>query len=271
MPKQHVEIMGVLNVTPDSFSDGGQYSHLDHAVEQALMMVEQGADIIDIGGESTRPGADIVDEKTELSRVLPVINALKKANISAKISIDTRRPVVAAEAVNAGASIWNDVTALSFDERSPNVAAGLGCNVILMHMQGDPKTMQKHPNYAHVVDEVKSYLSERADIAIEAGVNPEKISIDPGIGFGKRLQDNLDLLQNTDAFHELGFPVLIGTSRKSFIGKIDGSAVDTRLGGSLASALWAASMGASILRVHDVKETVQAMNVWRAITERENV
>lgn len=271
MPDQRVEIMGVLNVTPDSFSDGGKFSHIDHAVEQALAMVAQGADIIDIGGESTRPGADIVDEKTELSRILPVIKALKKKNVSADISIDTRRPRVAAEAMNAGATIWNDVTALSFDKRSANVAAGLGCDVILMHMQGDPKTMQKRPRYKNVVEEVKAYLSKRVQVAIGAGVKPEKIAIDPGIGFGKRLEDNLDILQHIDAFHELGYPVLIGTSRKSFISKIDESSVDDRLGGSLASAIWAASMGASILRVHDVSGTVQALKVWQAIRERENV
>ncbi|NNC37306.1 MAG: dihydropteroate synthase [Acidimicrobiales bacterium] len=263
--------MGVLNVTPDSFSDGGKFTHIDRAIEQALTMFDHGADIIDIGGESTRPGAKVVDEKTELSRVLPVIKALSETKKTAVISIDTRRPLVAAEAVNAGASIWNDVTALSFDDRSPNVAAGLGCDVILMHMQGDPKTMQKKPQYEQVVDDVKAYLSERAQVALDSGVQHHQISLDPGIGFGKRLQDNLDLLQNIDAFHALGYPILIGTSRKSFIGKIDGSLVDDRLGGSLASALWAESMGASILRVHDVKETAQAVKVWRSIRERDHV
>lgn len=262
--------MGVLNVTPDSFSDGGQFTHIDRAIEQATKMIDQGADIIDIGGESTRPGAKAVDEKTELLRVLPVISALTKNGIKAQISIDTRRPIVAAEAVNAGATIWNDVTALSFDDRSPNVAAGLDCDVILMHMRGNPKTMQNKPHYDDVVDEVKSYLTLRAQVALDAGVKRDQISIDPGIGFGKRLEDNLDLLQNIDAFHELGYPVLIGTSRKSFIGKIDGSAIDTRMGGSIASALWAASMGASILRVHDVEETTQAVKVWNAIREREH-
>lgn len=263
--------MGVLNVTPDSFSDGGKFSHIDQAIEQALAMAAQGANIIDIGGESTRPGAEVVDEKIELSRVLPVIKALKKQNISADISVDTRRPLVAAEAMNAGASIWNDSTALSFDERSANVAAGLGCDVILMHMQGDPKTMQNSPSYENVVDDVKAYLMDRVQVALKAGVKPDNIAIDPGIGFGKRLEDNLDILQNVGAFHGLGYPILIGTSRKSFIGKIDDSEVDDRLGGSLASAIWAASMGASILRVHDVNETVQALKVWQAIREQENV
>jgi len=263
--------MGVLNVTPDSFSDGGKFTHIDRAIEQASTMAANGADIIDIGGESTRPGADVVDENEELSRVIPTINALRSENKSIKISIDTRRPRVAADAVNAGASIWNDVTALSFDERSPNVAAGLGCDVILMHMQGDPQTMQNRPEYANVVQDIKAYLAERAKIAIDAGIDKNKIAIDPGIGFGKRLEDNLEILQQTDAFHELGHPVLIGTSRKSFIGKLDGSSADQRLGGSLASILWAASLGASIVRVHDVQETVQALKVWQSIRERENV
>lgn len=263
--------MGVLNVTPDSFSDGGKFTQIDSAVEQAISMIAEGADIIDIGGESTRPGADIVDENEELSRVIPAIKALRSEHKSIKISIDTRRPRVAAEAVNAGASIWNDVTALSFDDRSPNVAAGLGCDVILMHMQGDPQTMQNKPTYANAVDEIKAYLANRAQVAVEAGVSKNKIAIDPGIGFGKRLEDNLDILQHTDAFHELGFPVLIGTSRKSFIGKLDGSSADQRLGGSLASILWATSLGASIVRVHDVQETAQALKVWQSIRERENV
>jgi len=263
--------MGVLNITPDSFSDGGRFAHIAGAVKRAHQMINEGADIIDIGGESTRPGADVVDEKTELSRVLPVIDALNQDGIPAEISIDTRRPKIAAAAVNAGATIWNDVTALSFDKNSINVASGLGCEVVLMHMRGDPKTMQNKPRYDNVVSEVKSYLGERIKACVNGGMKKEKISIDPGIGFGKRLEDNLDLLQHFDAFYELGCPVLIGASRKSFINKIDNSAVDERLGGSLASALWAAGLGASIVRVHDVKETVQALNVWQAIRERENV
>jgi len=191
--------------------------------------------------------------------------------LKAEISIDTRRPRVAAEAVNAGATIWNDVSALGFDERSINVAAGLGCKVILMHMRGDPKTMQNKPDYTDVVADVKSYLKTRADDCIAGGIKRENISVDPGIGFGKRLQDNLDLLQHVDKLFDLGHPILIGASRKSFIGKIDGSGADERVGGSLAAALWAASLGASVIRVHDVKETVQALKVWQAIRERDNV
>ena len=268
--KNPPKIMGILNVTPDSFSDGGQFDGVEQAVAQAHAMVAAGADIIDIGGESTRPGADVVDEAEELGRVTPVIEAL--AGIDAEISIDTRRPEVALAAVGAGASIWNDVTALEFDAGSPAMAAKLGCKVVLMHMRGTPETMQKNPHYKNVVTEVIAYLKGRMSVALKAGVQVENIILDPGIGFGKRLEDNLDLLQHLDDFHMLGRPILLGASRKSFIGKIDASDAKSdagdRLGGSIASALWGASMGASILRVHDVGETVQAVRVWRAIGER---
>jgi len=264
--KNFPKIMGILNVTPDSFSDGGQFDGVEQAVAQAHAMVAAGADIIDIGGESTRPGADVVDEAEELGRVTPVIEAL--AGIDAEISIDTRRPEVAQSAVAAGASIWNDVTALEFDAGSPAMAAKLGCKVVLMHMRGTPETMQKNPHYKNVVAEVIAYLKGRMSVALKAGVKVENIILDPGIGFGKRLEDNLDLLQHLDDFHMLGRPILLGTSRKSFMGQIDGSVANNRLGGSIASALWGASMGASILRVHDVGETVQALKVWRVIGER---
>lgn len=259
--------MGILNVTPDSFSDGGQFVDVDRAAARALEMCAQGADIIDIGGESTRPGADTVNTDAEMSRVLPVIKALISANIPAEISIDTRRPEVAKAAVEAGATIWNDVTALSFETRSPAMAAELGCEVVLMHMQGTPETMQDKPHYENAMSEVQTYLRQRIKVAINAGVKLENIILDPGIGFGKRLEDNLVLLEGMDDFHTLGYPILIGTSRKSFINMIDESGASERLGGSLASALWAVSMGAAIVRVHDVKETAQAVNVWQAIRE----
>lgn len=262
------QIMGILNVTPDSFSDGGKYNHIDLAVAHARKMAKQGADIIDIGGESTRPGADFIGEAEELKRIIPVIENL--SGISAKISIDTRRPNVARAAIKAGAHIWNDVTALSFDANSPSVAAELGCKIILMHMQGDPQNMQDKPHYKNVVAEIMAYLQTRVSIAVNAGVARENITLDPGLGFGKRLDDNLDIMQKFDDLHALGFPVLIGASRKSFIGQIDGSQAESRLGGSIACALWAASLGASIVRVHDVKETAQALKVWRAIRERED-
>lgn len=273
MPKSAMpKIMGILNVTPDSFSDGGQFGSVEQAVARAREMVRAGADIIDIGGESTRPGADVIGQTEELKRVMPVIEALfeKLGDLDAEISIDTRRPEVAHAAVKAGASIWNDVTALGFDESSPDTAAKLGCKIVLMHMRGTPETMQKKPHYKNVVAEVISYLKGRMSIALKAGVKVDNIILDPGIGFGKRLEDNLDLLGHLDDFHMLGQPLLLGTSRKSFMGKIDGSNPDNRLGGSIASALWGASMGASILRVHDVEETVQALKVWRAIGEKVN-
>lgn len=260
--------MGILNVTPDSFSDGGRFDGVEQAVVQAHAMVAAGADIIDIGGESTRPGAGEVGQDEELARVMPVIKAL--TGIAAEISIDTRRPAVARAAVEAGASIWNDVTALEFESASPDIAAQLGCTIVLMHMRGTPETMQENPHYKNVVAEVMAYLKARMSVALKAGVKRENIILDPGIGFGKRLEDNLDLLQHLDDFHILGRPILLGASRKSFMGKIDGSDANDRLGGSIASALWCASMGASILRVHDVEQTVQALKVWRAIGERES-
>ena len=258
-------IMGVLNVTPDSFSDGGQFTTIDEAVKRAYQMVTDGADIIDIGGESTRPGAKPVSVDEEMARVMPVIEAL--SGLDADISIDTRRPAVAQAAVQAGASIWNDVTALEFDETSPDIAAKLGCKIVLMHMRGTPVTMQDNPHYKNVVAEVMGYLKERMRIAVKAGVKKGNIILDPGIGFGKRLEDNLDLMQHLDDFHILGRPILLGASRKSFMGKIDGSDAEGRLGGSIASAIWGASLGASIVRVHDVKQTAQALKIWQAIGE----
>lgn len=261
--------MGILNVTPDSFSDGGQYLDTQAAIDQALSLVEAGADIIDIGGESTRPGAKEVPIEEELARILPVIWGLRDAtkgfDAQPLISIDTRKPEVADAAVNAGADIWNDVSALTFDPRSVEVAAELGCDVVLMHAQGSPDNMQDNPHYQDTVGEVLNYLRERIDTCLSAGVEPNKIIIDPGIGFGKRHEDNLALLAGLDSLMDLGCPVLMGASRKSFIGRIDGSSADDRLGGSLASALWSVMQGASILRVHDVRETVQAVRVWEAM------
>ena len=264
------KIMGVLNVTPDSFSDGGQHFSISKAVKRGLAMSAQGADILDIGGESTRPRAKVVGEGEELSRVIPVIQALRRESVSAEISIDTRRPNVAKAAIDAGANIWNDITALNFDAGSISTAAKLDCKVVLMHMQGTPPTMQDSPEYADVMGEVWAYLKSRTELAIMGGVKPHNIIIDPGIGFGKRLEDNLDILQKFDDLYTLGFPVLIGASRKSFIGKIDDSKTDNRLGGSIACALWAVSLGASIVRVHDVKETTQALKIWQAIRKQEH-
>ncbi len=265
------KIMGILNVTPDSFSDGGRYADVELAVKQALRLMEQGADIIDIGGESTRPGAQEIDVAEEVRRTVPVIMALREATREHEagpvISIDTRKPDVAEAAILAGADIWNDVTALSFDERSESVAADLGCPVILMHMQGSPETMQENPHYGHAVAEVNDYLAKRIDALDFAGIERSNITIDVGIGFGKTQEDNLALLANLTTFKSLGCPVLMGASRKSFIGRIDGNSADDRLGGSIAAALWSAQAGADILRVHDVSETVQALRVWGAMAD----
>jgi len=262
-------IMGILNVTPDSFSDGGQHESAELAVKQALRLIDEGADIIDIGGESTRPGAAEVDIQEETRRTVPVIRAIRAAtrdhDQDVLISIDTRKPYVAESAIFAGADIWNDVSGLGFDARSAEVAAELACPVIMMHAQGAPETMQDNPNYENVVPEVLDWLKRRTDEVIAAGVDSAVITLDPGIGFGKRQEDNLALLRHLDKFKALGFPLLMGASRKSFIGRIDGSNADDRLGGSIAAALWSAQAGADILRVHDVSETVQAVKVWEAM------
>jgi len=264
-------IMGILNVTPDSFSDGGQYETAELAVKQALRLIEQGADILDIGGESTRPGAQEIEVVEEIRRTVPVIKAIRHAtrdyNEDVVISIDTRKPDVAEAAILSGADIWNDVSALGFDARSPEMAADLGCPVILMHAQGRPETMQDNPNYGDAVADILDWLKQRVDDVCAAGVDHANITLDPGLGFGKRQEDNLAILRHLDQFKALGFPILMGASRKSFIGRIDGSEADDRLGGSIAAALWSAQMGADILRVHDVSETVQALRVWGAMAD----
>lgn len=262
------KIMGILNVTPDSFSDGGQFVDLDRAVAQARRLIDDGADMLDIGGESTRPGAQAVPWQVERDRVVPVIQAIRDATRDQDpepiISIDTRKPEVAEAAVLAGADIWNDVSALTYSDDSLTLAAELGCPVILMHAQGTPETMQDRPHYTAVVEEVLDWLEGRIAACESAGIDRASMTIDPGIGFGKRLEDNLVILRHTARFAALA-PTLIGTSRKSFIQTIDGSAVNQRLGGSLASALYAAKEGAAILRVHDVAETRQALRVWDCV------
>ena len=261
--------MGILNVTPDSFSDGGQFDSAELAVRYALRLIEEGADIIDIGGESTRPGAQPVDLNEEIRRTIHVIKAIRAAtkdhDEDVLISIDTRRSEVAERAIFAGADIWNDVSGLGFEDNSIEVAAELGCPVILMHAQGAPETMQDNPSYENAVQDILNWLERRVEEVCKAGVERSAITLDPGIGFGKRQEDNLAILRNLDRFKALGFPLLMGASRKSFIGRIDGSEANDRLGGSIAAALWSAQMGADILRVHDVSETVQAVKVWEAM------
>lgn len=259
-------VMGIVNVTPDSFSDGGRLATAEAAVAHGMQLVEHGADVLDVGGESTRPGAGPVAETDELARVLPVIVGLR-ARWDGPISIDTLKPAVARAAFAAGATMWNDVTALGASPESPVVAAALGCDVVLMHMQGEPRTMQADPRYGDVVTEVRDALVHRARVAMAAGVPRERIWLDPGIGFGKTLAHNLALTRRLDALTDTGFPVLFGASRKRMIQAIDSSATDPldRLGGSLALALEAARQGVSIIRVHDVRETVQALRVQAAI------
>ena len=259
-------VMGIVNVTPDSFSDGGRFLGYEAALAHARRLIADGADILDIGGESTRPGAAPVSEADETARVAPVIAQLRREGAVA-ISVDTMKPAVARAAVEAGATIWNDVTALGWSPDSPATAAELGCRVVLMHMRGEPRTMQADPVYADVTAEVAGFLTARASAVAAQGVEPDRILIDPGIGFGKRPEHNLRLLKDLDRLADTGFPLVLGVSRKRFIRSIDETAVEAedRLGGSLAAALWGAAHGASVLRVHEVRETVQALKVWAAI------
>lgn len=256
-------VMGILNVTPDSFSDGGCFVDVDKAVAQALAMQEEGAEMIDVGGESTRPGAAAITVDEELSRVIPVIEQLSE-QLSVPISIDSSKPMVMRKAVNAGASMVNDVRALRQEDALATVAE-LGVPVCLMHMQGEPGIMQASPDYPiGVVAEVKQFLEDRIEKAVAAGISRKNILIDPGFGFGKTLQQNYLLLKELPRLSELGMPILVGLSRKSMIGNLLDVDVDERLPGSLAGAVIAAIHGASIIRVHDVKETVQVLAVVKA-------
>jgi len=260
-------VMAILNITPDSFSDGGV--HFDHprALHGALQMIEDGADLIDIGGESTRPGAEEVSLDVELERVVPVVEALRKRS-DIPISIDTRKARVAEAALDAGANLINDVSALRHDPRMRALAARRGVPVILMHMRGEPGSMQQHAHYDDVVADVKRELQSWREAAIEAGVDPARIFVDPGIGFAKTFDHNLELLARCDELRDLG-PVVIGASRKKFIGHITGREATTdRLAGSLAAIDAAYRGGAAIVRVHDVKETVDFLKVLRAIDEK---
>ncbi len=258
-------IMGILNATPDSFSDGGQHNSLQGAVARGLAMQAEGADILDIGGESTRPGADFIAVEQEIERTAPVIAALKQQGFSLPISIDTRKAAVAEEAFKVGAMLFNDVTALSFDAESAQVAAQNNAAICLMHASGDPKTMQKNPQYDDVLLDVYDYLSQRVDFAVAAGISRDKIIIDPGIGFGKTIEHNLALVRGLSLFHGLGCPILLGVSRKRFIGVI-GNAQDAaeRAPGSIAIGLEALRQGVQILRVHDISQTKQAVSLWQA-------
>ena len=251
-------VMGILNTTPDSFSDGGDFADPSVAVERALEMVAQGADIIDVGGESTRPGAAAVSEREEIRRTVPIIGKIREHS-DVLISIDTTKAEVAFQALEAGAEIINDVSALEADEKMIGVAAESRAGTILMHRRGSPKTMQESPRYENVVREVRAYLEKRAVACVESGIESNRLVVDPGIGFGKTTAHNLELLRGLPELAECGFPVLVGASRKNFIGQISRRATpEERLGGSLGVAAWAALRGAHILRVHDIIETCDA-------------
>lgn len=253
-------VMGILNVTPDSFSDGGRYLDLNAAVAHAEQMLEEGADFIDVGGESTRPGADPVPEEEELRRVVPVVEALV-SRLSARVSVDTYKAAVAKAAVEAGAVIINDVTGLRGDPRMGEVAASLGVPIVLQHIQGSPKNMQHNPNYTSVVPEVLQGLRESVDRALAAGVRPEQIIVDPGFGFGKRLEHNLTLLARLQELRTLGYPVLSGTSRKSMVGSVLGVPVSERVEGTAATVALSVVGRADIVRVHDVSIMVRTVKV----------
>ena len=260
-------VMGVLNVTPDSFSDGARFSSLDAAITQAELMIESGVDIIDIGGESTRPGSPPLSIEEELRRVMPVLYALR--DCGKPISVDTRRPEVMHEAMIAGVDMINDITGFR-DEDSLSLLRDSDCALCIMHMQGTPQTMQHDPSYDDVVREVSEFLLQRADAAASEGIDRRRLCIDPGFGFGKTLGHNLELLVNVGRIqHQLSLPLLVGLSRKSMIGKLTDKPVEQRMAGSIAAALYAISQGARIVRVHDVAETVDAISVWQAVKNAE--
>jgi len=260
------QVMGIINATPDSFSDGGQFANASEAAEAGARMAGQGAGIIDVGGESTRPGARSIWEGDEIERIVPVIRQLAAGGTA--VSADTRKADVMTAAVEAGARMINDVSALTYDARSAEIAASLNVPVVLMHHKGAPEVMQDHPTYDDVIVEVYLWLEERIRAALEAGVAREHILVDPGFGFGKNVSHNLELMNGLALFHSLGCPVVIGASRKRTIGALSGEApTDQRLAGSIAFALKAVEQGAQIVRVHDVFETVQALRVWRGMRD----
>jgi dihydropteroate synthase len=261
------QVMGIVNATPDSFSDGGEFANAAAAAEAGAEMAAQGASIIDVGGESTRPGAKPVWEGDEIERVVPVIRQLAAGG--AAVSVDTRKADVMTAAIEAGARMVNDVSALTYDDRSPGVVAASGVPIVLMHHKGPPETMQEDPHYDDALVEIYLWLEDRIRAAEAAGIERNKILIDPGFGFGKKLAHNLDLMNGLALFQALGCPLVIGASRKRSVGALSGEApVDRRLGGSIAFALKAAEQGVQLIRVHDVFETVQALRVWRGMRDQ---
>jgi len=259
-------LMGVLNVTPDSFSDGGDFLDPEKAASHAAAMLDEGAHIIDVGGESTRPGSDPVSPDEEICRVVPVIEQILARRPDAVVSVDTHRATTGEAALVAGARIVNDVTALRGDPRMAELVASARCPVILMHMLNEPKTMQRDPHYNDVVREVRDFLAERTEHAVTAGIEPENVIVDPGIGFGKTLEHNLALLYHLDALVDLGFPVLVGASRKSFLGKITCvEEAKDRVSSTVAANIIAYERGATLFRVHDVRANREALEVTRAV------
>src|SRR5215207_4869594 len=258
------KLMGIVNVTPDSFADGGEFLDPERAIAHGRKLAGEGADVLDVGGESTRPGAEAVPAEEELRRVRPVVEAIA-ADGGPAVSIDTSKSAVAAAAIDAGASIVNDVTALRADPDLAALCVERDSELILMHMLGDPRTMQENPTYDDVVEEVKAFLAERIEFAVSAGVDEERIWVDPGIGFGKTVEHNLELHRGLTELAELGRPIVFGSSRKSFIGKLTGAGVHDRLGGTVASNVIAYANGAAMLRVHDVSPMRQALQVADAI------
>lgn len=262
---KQLQVMGIINTTPDSFSDGGHFHRFDNALAHALKMIDDGVDILDVGGESTRPGSKAVDQDEELQRTIPLIEAIRKVS-DIPISIDTNKPGVMESAIAAGASVINSVDGLS-QQNALNVAASLGVPVCMMHMQGTPETMQVDPHYDDVVAEVKAYLQQRIDVALAAGISKDHIIVDPGFGFGKTLEHNLTLLKSLPELKSLGVRILVGLSRKGMIGSILDKPVDQRLFGSVSTAVIAAMQGADIIRVHDVAETVDAIAIVKALNQ----
>ena len=261
--RQYPIVMGILNATPDSFSDGGKFRTPQDAIAQAERMIANGVDLIDIGGESTRPGAEPVALQEELDRVLPVIEVLKHCGVA--LSIDTYKAETMRQALNAGVDCVNDVWALRQEGAVNAILENTHCGIVLMHMQRNPQTMQFDPEYQDVIADVSLFLQERAQVLMTVGIEANRIAIDPGFGFGKSLEHNLNLLKNFAAFSKLGYPVLAGLSRKSMIGKITGKDTNERVASSVAAAIMAADRGARIVRVHDVPETVDALKLWGAI------
>ena len=257
-------VMGIVNVTPDSFSDGGSYANVDDAVKHAIQMVADGAELVDVGGESTRPGSDVVAPEEEIHRVVPVIRRIVDELPDVPVSIDTRKPAVARAALEGGASIVNDVSA-GADPAMFGVVGEAGAGMVLMHMKGEPKTMQDDPSYYDVVAEVRGFLGDRVEAAVGAGIDLERLCIDPGIGFGKTLEHNLTILHDIRAFHHLGVPVLVGPSRKRFIGTLTDTDADDRIEGTAGVVAWCAAEGVDIVRVHDVKEMTRVVRVVDAI------